>query len=39
MANYFSVALTGMVRSWLMNLPRGSLTSWKRLVLSVQDQL
>jgi hypothetical protein len=31
MANYFSVALTGMVRSWLMNLPQGSLTSWKEL--------
>jgi hypothetical protein len=28
MANYFPVALTGMARSWLMNLPEGSLTSW-----------
>jgi hypothetical protein len=28
MANYFHVALTGMVRSWLMNLPEGTLTSW-----------
>jgi hypothetical protein len=27
MANYFSAALTGMMRSWLMNLPEGSLTS------------
>jgi hypothetical protein len=27
MANYFLVALIGTVRSWLMNLPKGSLTS------------
>jgi hypothetical protein len=27
MANYFPVALTGTTRSWLMNLPKGSLTS------------
>jgi hypothetical protein len=27
MANYFPVALTGTTRSWLMNLPEGSLTS------------
>jgi hypothetical protein len=27
MANYFPVALTGMARSWLMNLPPGSLFS------------
>jgi hypothetical protein len=27
MANYFPVALTGMARSWLMNLPVGTLTS------------
>jgi hypothetical protein len=27
MANYFPVALTGMARSWLMNLPEGSLHS------------
>ena len=27
MANYFPVALTGMARSWLMNLPEGSLTA------------
>jgi hypothetical protein len=31
MANYFSVALTGMTRSWLMNLLEGSLTSWQEL--------
>jgi hypothetical protein len=31
MANYFSVTLTGMARSWLMNLPEGSLTSWAEL--------
>jgi hypothetical protein len=31
MANYFSVALTGTVWSWLMNLPEGSLTSWQEL--------
>jgi hypothetical protein len=27
MANHFLVALTGTARSWLMNLPEGSLTS------------
>jgi hypothetical protein len=26
MANYFPVAMTGTTRSWLMNLPKGSLT-------------
>jgi hypothetical protein len=31
MANYFPVALTGMTRSWLMNLPEGTLTSWQEL--------
>jgi hypothetical protein len=31
MANYFPVALTGMARSWLMNLPEGTLTSWPEL--------
>jgi hypothetical protein len=31
MANYFSVDLTGMTRSWLMNLLEGSLTSWGEL--------
>jgi hypothetical protein len=31
MANYFPVALTDMARSWLMNLPEGSLTSWEEL--------
>jgi hypothetical protein len=30
-ANYFLVALTGMARSWLMNLPEGTLTSWQEL--------
>jgi hypothetical protein len=27
MANYFTVAPTGTARSWLMNLPEGTLTS------------
>jgi hypothetical protein len=27
MANYFSVALTGLARSWLMNLPHDSIPS------------
>jgi hypothetical protein len=31
MANYFPVALTSTARSWLMNLPQGSLTSWEEL--------
>jgi hypothetical protein len=31
MANYFPMALTGTVRSWLMNLPEGFLTSWGEL--------
>jgi hypothetical protein len=31
MANYFSVALTGTTRSWLMNLPEGTLHSWIKL--------
>jgi hypothetical protein len=31
MANYFPVALISMARSWLMNLPEGSLTSWVEL--------
>jgi hypothetical protein len=31
MAKYFPVALTGMVWSWLMNLPEGSLTCWVKL--------
>jgi hypothetical protein len=31
MVNYFPVALTWMTRSWLMNLPEGSLTSWQEL--------
>jgi hypothetical protein len=32
MANYFLAALTGMTRSWLMNLPEGTLTSWQELL-------
>jgi hypothetical protein len=31
MANYFPVALTGTARSWLMNLPEGTLDSWSEL--------
>jgi hypothetical protein len=31
MANYFSVALTGTARSWLINLLDGTLTSWQEL--------
>jgi hypothetical protein len=31
MANYFPVALTGIARSWLMNLPEGTLDSWSEL--------
>jgi hypothetical protein len=31
MANYFPVALTGTARSWLMNLPEGTLHSWLEL--------
>jgi hypothetical protein len=31
MVNYFPVALTGMARSWLMNLPEGTLGSWPEL--------
>jgi hypothetical protein len=31
MANYFPVALTGTARSWLMNLPEGTLDSWQEL--------
>jgi hypothetical protein len=31
MANYFPVALTGATRSWLMNLPEGTLYSWSEL--------
>jgi hypothetical protein len=31
LVNYFSVALIGTTRSWLMNLPEGSLTSWVEL--------
>jgi hypothetical protein len=31
MANYFPVALTETMQSWLMNLPEGTLTSWQEL--------
>jgi hypothetical protein len=31
MANYFPVTLTGTARSWLINMPEGSLTSWEEL--------
>jgi hypothetical protein len=31
MANYFLVTLTGTARSWLMNLPEGTLDSWPEL--------
>jgi hypothetical protein len=31
MANYFTGALTETAQSWLMNLPEGTLTSWKEL--------
>jgi hypothetical protein len=31
MSNYFPVALTGTTRSWLMDLPEGTLTSWQEL--------
>jgi hypothetical protein len=31
MTNYFPVALTGTTRSWLMNLPKGTLDSWSEL--------
>jgi hypothetical protein len=31
MTNYFPVALTGTARSWLMNLPEGTIDSWSEL--------
>ena len=31
MANYFLVALKGTARSWIMNLPRDSIASWRAL--------
>jgi hypothetical protein len=31
MANYFPVASTGPARSWLMNLPQESFTSYEEL--------
>ncbi|XBI15320.1 hypothetical protein VPH35_057756 [Triticum aestivum] len=31
MANWFPLALEGSARSWLMNLPEGSISSWEEL--------
>jgi hypothetical protein len=31
MASYFHVALTGLARTWLMNLTPGSVYSWEEL--------
>jgi hypothetical protein len=31
MANFLLMALTDAVRSWLINLPEGSITSWDQL--------
>jgi hypothetical protein len=30
-ANFLPTALTGVARSWLINLPEGSITSWDQL--------
>jgi hypothetical protein len=30
-ANFLPTALTGATRSWLINLPEGSITSWDQL--------
>jgi hypothetical protein len=30
-ANFLHTALTGMARSWLINLPEGSIHSWDQL--------
>jgi hypothetical protein len=30
-ANFLPTTLTGTVRSWLINLPEGSITSWDQL--------
>jgi hypothetical protein len=30
-ANFLPTALTGVARSWLINLPKGSITSWDQL--------
>ncbi len=30
-ANFLPTALTGAARSWLINLPEGSITSWDQL--------
>jgi hypothetical protein len=35
MANYFTVVLTDMARSWFMNLPEGTLTSWQELCCQI----
>jgi hypothetical protein len=29
--NFLSTALTGAAKSWLINLPKGSITSWDQL--------
>jgi hypothetical protein len=34
MAKYFPIALTGMARSWIMNLLKGTLYSWSELYRS-----
>jgi hypothetical protein len=31
MAIYFPIAMAGMARSWLMNLPEGTLHYWSEL--------
>jgi hypothetical protein len=31
LANYFHVVVIGLAHSWLMNLPKGTLTSWQEL--------
>jgi hypothetical protein len=31
MANYFPIALTRTARSWIINLPEGTLDSWPEL--------
>jgi hypothetical protein len=30
-ANYLPMALTGMARSWLINLPEGTIYNWDQL--------
>jgi hypothetical protein len=39
MANYFLVALIETARSWLMNLPEGTLDSWSKLCTSSRPTL